>query len=64
MSERITKQLRDAIHNSDLSEYEIAKASGVDPSIVYRFTNGERSLTLRSVDAIADVLKLNLKGES
>ncbi len=56
----IEKQLREAIMNSDLSQYEIAKRSGVAKSQLSLFVNDQRSLTLTSAAKIARVLDLEL----
>ena len=58
----ISEQLREAIGKSDLSAYELAEAAGVDRSVLSRFLNGRRSITLETLDRLADVLKLRLEG--
>jgi plasmid maintenance system antidote protein VapI len=58
----ISEQLRDRIATSRLSPYELAEASGVDRSVLSRFLAGKRSLTLDTVDKLAEVLKLRLEG--
>jgi plasmid maintenance system antidote protein VapI len=58
----ISEQLRERIATSPLSPYELAEASGVDRSVLSRFLTGKRSLTLDTVDKLADVLKLRLEG--
>jgi len=58
----ISEQLRERIATSQLSPYELAEASGVDRSVLSRFLTGKRSLTLDTVDKLADVLKLRLEG--
>ena len=58
----ISEQLREAIAKSGLSPYELAEASGVDRSVLSRFLNGRRSITLETLDRLADVLKLRLEG--
>jgi len=57
----ISEQLRDRITTSQLSPYELAEASGVDRSVLSRFLTGKRSLTLDTVDKLAEVLKLQLE---
>lgn len=56
----LLQQLRQAIEQSDLSVYEIAKRSGVDRPNLGRFVKGERSLTLESAAAVCKVLRLRL----
>ena len=58
----LSEQLRDRIATSRLSPYELARASGVDRSVLSRFLSGQRSLTLETVDKLAEVLKLRLEG--
>ena len=58
----ISEQLREAIGRSDLSAYELAEAAGVNRSVLSRFLNGRRSITLETLDRLADVLKLRLEG--
>jgi len=54
-------QLRDAILDSDMSRYEIAKRAGLAYSQMSLFINGQRSLTLTSAAKIARVLGLELR---
>lgn len=56
----VSDALRRAIEDSGLSSRQLAEDSGIDESIVIRFRSGERSLELRSVDALADRLGLEL----
>jgi plasmid maintenance system antidote protein VapI len=58
----ISEQLRDRITTSQLSPYELAEVSGVDRSVLSRFLTGKRSLTLDTVDKLAEVLNLRLEG--
>ena len=58
----ISEQLREAIGKSSLSAYELAEAAGVDRSVLSRFLNGKRSITLETFDRLAEVLKLRLEG--
>ena len=54
----ITDALRAAM--MERSAYSLAHASGVNVAAVLRFKSGERSLNLQSVDALAEVLGLEL----
>ncbi len=54
-------QLRKAIVGSGMSQYEIAKRSGVTKAQLSLFVNGKRSLTLTSAAKIARVLGLELR---
>lgn len=52
----LSRQLKKFIAESGYSEYRLAKLSGVHASALGRFTNGERSLGLESVEQLAEVL--------
>ncbi len=56
----ISKALADAIRRSGLSLRAIELQTGVARAQVSRFVNGERSLTLPAVDALAKLLGLEL----
>ncbi len=55
----ISEQLREAIAKAD-SAYDLAREAGVDRSVLSRFINGKRTITLDTVDRLAEVLKLRL----
>lgn len=57
---RLTRSLREAIDASGLPLAELQKRTGLDRSQLSRFMRGERSLTLTSVDRLADELGLRL----
>jgi transcriptional regulator with XRE-family HTH domain len=57
----IETQLRDAIVGSGMSQYAIAKCSGVTKAQLSLFVNGKRSLTLTSAAKIARALGLELR---
>jgi plasmid maintenance system antidote protein VapI len=56
----LSEEIRAAILKADLSAYELARAAGVDRSVVSRFLAGRRTITLETADRIAEVLKLRL----
>jgi transcriptional regulator with XRE-family HTH domain len=56
----IPGQLREIINGRDLTAYSLGKAAGVSASVVSRFLNRERGLTLETFDAIAGALGLRL----
>jgi len=56
----LSEQLRKAIEGSDFSRYRIAKESGVAESTISQFMTGKRSMSLASIDAILEVLDLEL----
>jgi transcriptional regulator with XRE-family HTH domain len=56
----ISDALRSAIIKSGMTRYEIAKRSGVPQSALSRFMNGERSISLETLDKLAEVLSVEL----
>ena len=58
---QVTAALRQAIADSGLSVYMIAKEAGISTAPLYRFLDHAQQLKLSSVDAIARVLQLELK---
>ncbi|OAI53215.1 hypothetical protein AYO47_05260 [Planctomyces sp. SCGC AG-212-M04] len=56
----ITQGLRNAIRGRRLTAYAAAKQAGVSVDAVQRFLNGQRSLSLGTVDKIASALDLEL----
>ncbi len=58
----LSEQIRQAIASADLSPYELAEASGVDRSVLSRFSAGKRTITLETADKLAEVLKLRIVG--
>jgi transcriptional regulator with XRE-family HTH domain len=56
----ISDQLRAVILNRKLTPYSVAVSAGVAPSVVTRFINGERGLTLDTLDRVAGALGLRL----
>ncbi len=53
MTPSLTTQLQDAIRQSGLSHYRIAKLAEVDRRIVDRFMRNETSLLMDNADSIA-----------
>ena len=56
----LSEQLRAAIEDSGETRYAIAKATGIDQSVLSRFVNGERGLSLDAIDTLGDYLKLEI----
>jgi transcriptional regulator with XRE-family HTH domain len=56
----ISDAVRQAIHRSGLSRYEISKMSGVQQASLSRFMTGERGLTTATLDELAPILGLRL----
>ena len=57
----IEKQLKQAVIQSKMSRYRIAKESGLTESQLSYFVNNKRSLTLPAAAKLAKVLELELK---
>ncbi len=56
----ISEQLRQILADCGLSQYEIAKRSGVDKGALSRFAHGQSGLTTETLDRLAEVLGLEL----
>jgi transcriptional regulator with XRE-family HTH domain len=56
----LTDQLRQAIHDSGLTRYQIAKATGIDESALAKFYNGHRGLSMKALDALGEFLQLRI----
>lgn len=56
----LTDQLRQAIDDSGLTRYEIAKATGIDESALAKFYNGHRGLSMRALNALGEYLQLTI----
>jgi len=57
----IERQLRRAVEESPLTQYQLAKASGIDKGILSRFIRGERTITLATAARLAEALDLELR---
>ena len=53
-------QLRQAIQQSGLTLYAIAKGAGIAYPVVYRFSTGERDLTRETASRLADYFGMRL----
>ncbi len=53
-------QLRNAIRQSGLSCYRIAKETGIQQAQLSRFMSGERGLSIEGIEAICDLIGLQL----
>jgi plasmid maintenance system antidote protein VapI len=56
----IVEQLRHAIQHCGETEYGVAKGSGVSQSVVNRFVNGERSISIGTAAKLCEYLRLDL----
>lgn len=57
---RLAEQLRQMIRDSGLSQAEICRRAEVDAAAVSRFMNGERGLSLETLERLAMVLGFDL----
>jgi transcriptional regulator with XRE-family HTH domain len=56
----LTDQLRQAIDDSGLTRYQIAKATGIDESALAKFYNGQRGLSMDALNALGAFLQLTI----
>jgi transcriptional regulator with XRE-family HTH domain len=52
--------LREAINAAPVSRYKISQATGISQATLSHFMNGNRGLSLPSIDALCDFLNLKL----
>jgi cyanate lyase len=57
---RLSDQIRQAIADSGISRYRIAKATGIDESALGKFFHGERGLSTDAMDALGEYLGLRI----
>ena len=57
----IEDQLRRAIEESPITQYALAKISGIDKGILSRFIRGERTITLATAARLVEALDLELR---
>lgn len=55
-----SEQIRDAIKATKVSRYSLADQTGVSESVLSRFMTGKQSISLSTLDKIADVLGLQV----
>lgn len=56
----LTDQLRQAIDDSGLTRYQIAKATRIDESALAKFYNGHRGLSMDALNALGEFLQLTI----
>ena len=56
----MTDQLRQAIDDSGLTRYQLAKATGIDESALAKFYNGHRGLSMEALNALGEFLQLTI----
>ncbi len=57
---RFSDQIRQAIENCGKTRYRISKEIGISQPTLSRFMSGERGLTMKALDTLADYLGLNI----
>ena len=57
---KLSDQVRRAVDASGLSRYRISKEIGVAESTMSRFMSGQGGLSLANLDALADLLGLDI----
>lgn len=57
----ISQQVRDALIQSPMSRYAIAKQLGVSQSLLSLFVSGKRGLSIEVLDQLADLLGLEVR---
>lgn len=56
----LSDELRQAIEQSGVSRYSIWQQTGIDQGSLSKFMDGERGLSIESIDAIAELLGLHI----
>ncbi len=59
-SNNLSDQLRQAIDDSGLTRYEIAKQTGINESALAKFYNGHRGLSMEALNALGEFLQLKI----
>ena len=57
----LSDALKQAIRDSDKSEYQIAQQADVSQIVISRFLSGERDIRMATADKLAGALGLNLE---
>lgn len=57
----ISETLREAVRACPQSQNRLGQLSGVSPSVLSRFINERRALTLRVIDPLCEALGLELR---
>jgi predicted transcriptional regulator len=61
MNTPFSETLRQAVRDSELTRYAISQRTGIAQSTLCKFIQGERGLSLESIDLLMDVLGLEAK---
>jgi transcriptional regulator with XRE-family HTH domain len=57
---KLSEQIRRAVDASGISRYRIAKTLGIAESTISRFMSRQGGLSMKYIDALADLLDLNI----
>ena len=57
---KLSDQVRRAVDTSGMSRYAICKAIDMDQAIMSRFMTGKGGLSMANLDALADLLELDV----
>jgi predicted transcriptional regulator len=61
MSKPFSEKLRQAVRDSEMTRYAISQQTGIAQSTLCKFIQGERGLSLDSVDRLMDALALEVR---
>ena len=59
-TKKLTDQLRQAVDDSGVTRYQIAKETGIDESALAKFYNGHRGLSMEALNALGECLDLTI----
>jgi len=57
---QLSDQIRRAVESSGVSQYRLSKEVRISKTSLSRFMRGERGLTLKALDRLADFLELEI----
>ena len=60
LSASLSETLKQAIRESEMSQYQIAKRARISQIMISRFLSGERDIRLQTADKLANALGLKL----
>ena len=59
-TKKLSDQVRNAIDNSGVTRYRIAKETQIDESALAKFYNGHQGLSLKALDRLGEYLGLEI----
>lgn len=59
-SKKLSDQLRQAIDDSGMTRYALAKLAAIDESALAKFYNARRTLSMPAMDRLGEVLQLEI----